>query len=97
MKRKSPQSFTDSFKRDAVRQIVERGYSIPDVAQRLGIGKNNLYRWVKLFGPEFKNPKIETETHTSQEVARLKAELKRVTEERDILKKAAAFFASQSQ
>ena len=97
MSRKKPRSYTETFKRDAVRQIVERGYSVVEVADRLGVAKNNLYRWVQQYGNTAVSKDNNSEDSLSQEVRRLKAELKRVTEERDILKKAAAFFASQSQ
>lgn len=62
-----------------------------EVAQRLGITSHSLYAWKKAFAkPEVMR---RAEQDQSAEMRRLKAELKRVTEERDILKKAAAYFA----
>jgi transposase-like protein len=65
-----------------------------EVAKRLGVTSNSLYKWVKEYGesPE-RAAAIRAEKAENQ---RLKRELKRVTEERDILKKAAAYFAKQS-
>jgi len=80
----SGKRYTDEFKIEAVKQVTERGHSVRDVAQRLGITTHSLYAWKLKFG----QPDIvrQTELDQSAEVRRLKAELKRVTEERDILK-----------
>nr|WP_102248633.1 IS3 family transposase [Pseudorhizobium pelagicum] len=77
-------NFTEEFKRDAVRQITERGYPVAEVSQRLGVSQHSLYEWKKKFGAS--NGKGGDE---ADEIRRLKKELARVTEERDILKKAA--------
>jgi transposase len=90
----SGKRYTDEFKIEAVRQVTDRGYSVAEVAERLGITTHSLYAWVKKFGPKDRSAK-ETE-ETQRELRRLKAELRRVTEERDILKKAAAYFAKES-
>jgi transposase len=83
--------YTDEFKIEAVRQVTEHGRPVAEVAQRLGITSHSLYAWKKaLTKPEVVQ---RTELDQSAEVRRLKAELKRMTEERDILKKAAAYFA----
>jgi transposase len=87
----SGKRYTDEFKIEAVKQVTERGHSVADVAQRLGITTHSLYAWKRQLG----KPDVvqQTELDQNAEVRRLKAELKRVTEERDILKKAAAYFA----
>ena len=87
-------NFTEDFKRDAVLQITERGYPVAEVAARLGISKYSLYEWRK----RYVKPAV-TAHHDEQaaEVRRLKRELQRVTEERDILKKAAAYFARDAK
>jgi transposase len=86
-------NFSDDFKRDAVRQITERGYPVAEVSQRLGVSQHSLYVWKKLFG----KPAGAGEAEQAAEVRRLKRELVRVTEERDILKKAAAYFAKDAK
>ena len=84
-------NFSDEFKRDAVAQITERGYPVAEVAQRLGVSQHSLYAWKKKFAqPDRGNDQ-------DSEVRRLKRELARVTEERDILKKAAAYFAKDAK
>ena len=91
------QRFSEEFKRDAVHQVVERGYTIAEVANRLGIGKSTLAKWKTVYGDPSKLTNQKASKGDEQiEIARLKTELKRVTEERDILKKAAAYFAKQS-
>ncbi|MCP5365851.1 MAG: transposase [Hyphomicrobiales bacterium] len=47
----SSQRFTPEFKEEAVRQVVERGYRVPDVAARLGVSAHSLYKWVKAVSP----------------------------------------------
>ena len=83
--------YTDEFKQDAVAQVIDRGYSVGDVADRLGITTKSLYAWKA----KFEQPKQQTSQDI--EVRRLKAELARVTEERDILKKATAYFAKDAK
>ncbi len=87
----SSKRYTDEFKIEAVRQVTDRGFKVAEVAQRLGITTHSLYAWLRKFG----RPGVvqRAEVDQSAEVRRLKTELRRVTEERDILKKAAAYFA----
>jgi len=83
--------YTEEFKRDAVAQVTERGYSVREVAIRLGVSTKSLYDWKNLFHEPA--PQKRQEAADAAEIRRLKAELARVTEERDILKKATAYFA----
>ena len=91
----SGKRYTEEFKLEAVRQVVDRGYSIKEVATRLGITGNSLSTWVKKFGDS--GSQHQTITEQQRELRRLKAELRRVEEERDILKEAAAYFAGESR
>jgi transposase len=86
-------NFTEEFKRDAVAQIVERGYPVSEVSQRLGVSQHSLYQWKKKFG----NAAGLASDGREAEIRRLKRELARVTEERDILKKATAYFAKDAK
>lgn len=86
--------FPEEFKIEAVKQVTEKGHSVADVANRLGTTTHSLYAWIKRYGPEASHHQAKSDE--SEEIRRLKKELKRVTEERDILKKAAVYFASQS-
>lgn len=87
-------NYSDEFKRDAVQQITVRGYPVREVSQRLGVSSHSLYKWLRLFAESA--PKVGSIDHEAEN-RRLKRELARVTEERDILKKATAYFARESQ
>ena len=88
-------SYTEEFKKDAVSQVTDRGYSVKEVSTRLGISTKSLYDWIKQYSkPESLRVK---ETEQVREDRRLKAELARVTEERDIFKKATAYFARETK
>jgi transposase len=84
--------YTEEFKIKAVKQITDRGYSVAEVAQRLGTTTHSLYAWMKRYGES--TPQQANRVDDQAEIAKLKADLRRVTEERDILKKAAAYFAN---
>lgn len=86
-------NYSDEFKRDAVHQITVRGYPVREVSRRLGVSTHSLYKWLKQFGEPVSKPDMDHEA----ENRRLKRELARVTEERDILKKATAYLARGSQ
>lgn len=91
----SSKRYTEEFKIEAVKQITERGYSVQEVANRLGTTTHSIYAWRKKYG---QGPQKAAEHDEQQaEIQRLRNELKRVTEERDILKKATAYFAKESQ
>ena len=95
---KKRKSFSEEFKREAVRQL-EKGDRIgAELARELGINRNQLYKWQQQInakgGTAF--PGSGRQSGASAEIARLKRELERVTEERDILKKAARYFAKES-
>ncbi len=91
----SSKRYTEEFKREAVKQVTEHQHSTVEVAQRLGINKHSLYAWVKDFGATTPGP-VNGAVDLA-ELRRLRSELKRVTEERDILKKATAYFAKLSE
>lgn len=91
----SSQRYTEEFKVEAVKQITERGYPVAEVSSRLGVSQHSLYVWLKQYSqPPEQRQEVQGQ---AAEIRRLKAELKRVTEERDILKKAAAYFAKESR
>jgi len=87
--------YTSEFKEEAVKQVIDKGHTVVDVAKRLGIAEGVLYTWVSKF-KKADEPESSDLKAMQAEMAKLKAELRRTTEERDILKKAAAYFAKQS-
>ena len=87
-------NFTEDFRLDAIKQITERGHSVADVSKRLGVSTHSLYGWMKRYAAR---PAAAVNDDHSAEIRRLKQELARVTEERDILKKATAYFAKDAK
>ena len=90
----SNKRFTEEFKLEAVKLIKERQYSAAEVSARLGVSTHSLYAWIKKY--EQPAPVRIAAADQQATIKKLQAELKRVTEERDILKKAAAYFAKES-
>jgi transposase len=89
--------FSEEFKRDAVRLVVEEGYTFKAAAAAVGVGDQSLRAWHAKFAPPPKacgeNASVE---ELRDEVARLRKQLKRAELEREILKKATAYFAKES-
>ncbi len=86
------QHYSKEFKQEAVRLLEQADQPSSEIALQLGIRRNQLYKWQKELQEKgetaFKGPGRRP-THEEAEVNRLRRELARVTEERDILKKAA--------
>ena len=81
----SSKRYPEEFKIQAVRQVTDRGHSVAEVAGRLGVTTHSLYAWIKKFDPNA--AECQAKADEQAEIGRLKKELKRVTEERDVLKK----------
>ena len=93
------QRFTKEFKLEAVRLLELGQKPATQLALELGIERNQLYKWQRQLGIKgadaaFRGPG-QRPLEEQSEVERLKRELRKVTEERDILKKAAAYFAKE--
>jgi transposase len=88
--------YTVEFKAEAVKQVTERGHGVVEVAKRLGVSDKSLYVWIKRANQQTGSVVPGDIAVLRGEVGRLKAELKRTAEERDILKNAAAYFAKVS-
>ena len=89
----SGKRYTDEFKAEAVRQVIDRGHRVADVAERLGITEHSLYRWVRKVRPSKEEREAADLDEARAKIKELEKELGRTREERDILKKAAAYFA----
>ncbi|EBK5066646.1 IS3 family transposase [Salmonella enterica] len=81
----SGKRYPEEFKIEAVKQVVDRGYSVSSVATCLDITTHTLYAWIKKYGPDSSTNKEQSDAQA--EILRLQKELKRVTDERDIFKK----------
>jgi transposase len=91
-------SYTPEFKLQAVKMVLEQKLAVAEVARRLDVSQSLLHLWKKAVlkdGPRA-FPGSGHLTPQEDEIRRLRAEVKRLEMERDILKKATAFFASQS-
>jgi len=90
----SGKRYTEEFKIAAVKQVTQGGHPASEVAAWLGVSIHSLYAWTKRYSvPEAERKAVDAQ---SDEMRRLKAELKRVTKERGILKKAVVYFAKTS-
>ena len=90
-------TFTPEFKHEAVRLLAESGRPATEIARELGIRPNQLYKWRESIENHADGafPGSGRQADKDAEIARLKRQLEDVTEERDILKKAAAYFARE--
>ena len=88
--------YSRDFKLAAVRLVKEQGYSIVAAAKSLGVDDHNVRDWVRALGNEVGGP-VSGEAALRTELHRLRKENARLLMERDILKKAAAFFAREQQ
>ena len=89
--------FTPEFKRQAVELLNAGHRPAAEIARELGVPRNRLYKWQKQVAAHSGAfPGSGRQPEPAAEIARLKRELARVIEERDILKKAAAYFARAS-
>ena len=90
--------YTREFKEEAVKLITELGYSLSEAAKNLEIHPNLLCRWKREFSEDTQEEVIPTDKASlHMEVNRLRLENKRLRMEREILKKAAAFFVKEQK
>ncbi|WP_180297169.1 IS3 family transposase [Klebsiella pneumoniae] len=82
--------FTPEFKEEVARQITERGYSVAEVSDRLGVSAHSLYKWLRAIKPDNSEQHARDLLEAQSEILKLRAQLKRTEEERDILKKGRA-------
>jgi|SRR3954471_18834435 len=95
--RRSRRSFTDDFKAGAIRLVLDEGQTVAAAARDLGLTESSLRNWVEHARADRTKGKSGLTTAEREELARLRKENRVLLEERDILKKAAAFFAKHSR
>ncbi len=88
--------YSEEFKLEAVRLVSESGKSVAEVSRELGLRADQLYKWQREIVVKKTGSNGGKVTSQDEEVRRLRQELRIVREERDILKKATAFFAKTS-
>ena len=91
-------TFTPEFKRDAVALVTREGKTVSEVARNLGIARSLLQRWIEQSRDQDRNgnPR-KTQAAETEDLHQLRKQLRDVTEERDILKKALAYFADDQK
>ena len=88
-------SYSKEFRREAVQLLRSSGRPVPQLAKELGVAPQSLRNWAsQLAVDEGRAPGLSSDER--EELRRLRREVKTLTEEREILKKAAAFFAKES-
>ena len=95
--RRSRRRFTDEFKEQAARLVLDEGKSVSAVARELDLVPSALGNWVKQVEANRTKGRTGLTTSEREELARLRKENRILQEEREILKKAAAFFAKHQR
>ena|SRR5437868_7345533 len=94
--RRARRSFTDEFKAGAVRLVLDEGKTVSQVARDLDLTQSGVSKWVTQARADRSDGKMGLTTAEREELARLRKEVRSLRMERDLLKKAAAFFAKES-
>ena len=95
--RRSRRRFTDDFKQQAARLVLDEGKSVSAVARELDLVPSALGNWVKRVEADRTKGRTGMTTTEREELARLRKQVRVLEEEREILKKAAAFFAKHQR
>src|SRR6195256_1155192 len=95
--RRTRRSFTDEYKTGAVRLVLDEGKTVAAAARDLGLTESSLRTWVEQARADRTKGRTGLTTAEREELVRLRKALRIAEEERDILKKATAFFAKQSR
>lgn len=96
-RRRARRRFDDDFKAQAVRLVLDEGKSVTAVARDLDLARTALHNWVEQARADRSGGKTGLTTVEREELTRLRRENRILQEEREILKKATAFFAKQSR
>ncbi len=89
--------YSPEFKQSAVKLAIESDHSVAHTARELGVNQNTLHTWISKYSQPDKAKNSRTDEHLYDELKRLRKENTRLKEERDILKKAAAYFAKETR
>ena len=92
-RRRTRRTYSEEFKREAVRMLIEQDLSLAEAAKNLDVNPNSLRTWKLELESEGEGALLSEDER--MELARLRAENRQLRMERDILKKATAFFANE--
>ncbi len=93
---KERRRYTRDFKLAAVKKVIEQGIPLAEVASDLGVADSLLYTWKRILLKEGA-VKLGSPSSDAEEIRRLREENRRLKMERDVLKKATAFFANEKK
>ena len=85
--------YSKEYKDEAVALVKDQGYSVPEAAKSLGIASNMLYRWKEQIASQLEGKTLSVDER--EELIRLRKDVKNLRMEKEILKKASAFFAKE--
>lgn len=98
MEQKKNSKYTEEFKKSSAKLAMESEESVTQIARNLGVNENTLHGWIgKYYRKKETKADVEHLNDSAKEIKRLQKENARLRQERDILKKAAAYFASEMQ
>ena len=93
VQKRTYKQYSKEYKEEAVALVLEQGYSVPEAAKLLGIASNILYRWKSKIESQPEGRSLSVDER--EELKRLRKEVKNLRMEKEILKKASAFFAKE--
>lgn len=96
MTKKTRRRYSDEFKADAVSLVTEQGYAVSEAARRLGVDRSLLDRWCRKHRQQDSGIPARKEDDRDAEIKKLREEVHKLRIEKEVLKKATAFFARES-
>ena len=96
MASKKRKSYTPAYRREAARLVIDTGRPIAQVAREIGVGEQLLGRWVAVERAKMDDPPAALDVDERAELDRLRREVAELRMDREFLKKAAAFFATEN-
>jgi transposase len=97
MASKKRKSYTPAYRREAARLVIDTGRTIAEVAREIGVGEQLLGRWVAQERARDADPPAVLDIDERAELDRLRVEVDQLRMDREFLKKAAAFFATENK
>ena len=97
MTKRTQNQYSPEFRESAVKLALESDRPVSETATELGISKSTLHTWISKYSQPKSSNTMSTDQHLYEELKRLKKENARLKEERDILKKAAKYFANETR
>jgi len=97
MSKNKAEPYSSEFKQSAVKLAIETDQPISQTARELGVNPNTVHTWISKYSKPQEGKGQRSEEHVYEEIKRLRRENARLKEERDILTKAAAYFAKETR